>query len=557
MALEQGVPGQTLRVDEDREIAGWLKRLAESTASRGEWQASDGDQPSTWRELTGSESVFTSGDQTQAFELPASGNGQALEVIGIPLREPGFHVVELASPRLGAHCWATTGRAMWRAPHWSPTWRCTSSGGASPPGSGSRRSIPAGRRATLAYASAATVRADAVGGRDRRRRDRCGRQTLGEPHGDGGCNNWSPEPLMVSARSDGDMSFALSAGRTASARRISRCRSAGRASARTFLAHTVFDRTLLRAGETVSMKHFFRQHVSAGPAHPADQLRQPGRPSQPLIPSELVLTHAGSGQTYRMPVRSTPTGIAETSWPIPQDAKLGEYQVDLVQRRTRRRRPPLSGREVQRRAVSRADDAGGHSAARPPLVRPKDVTLDLFVSYLSGRRRRAGAGPAAHDGRAADPAFRDYPDFLFGGEDVRAGISDLDQRDDEAWWYALHFGYDRPGDGGAAAAARCRRSRSTERARRAPRSRLPAIDARAASSPSSSTKTRTASYSRRRRACPCGPHAQPRHTHRGLGRDARRSAFQGRRRRPARQAARGAGSRSTCSSATPTPTASG
>ena len=32
----------------------------------------------------------------------------------------------------------------------------------------------------------------------------------------------------------------------------------------TLRAHTVFDRTLLRAGETVSMKHFVRVETSAG-----------------------------------------------------------------------------------------------------------------------------------------------------------------------------------------------------------------------------------------------------------------------------------------------------
>src|SRR4030095_13588880 len=101
LVLEQGVPGQTLRVGRDRDIANWLRRVEAAMARRGGWTEADGDQPAVWRELTGFESVFTESDATSELSVPVAANGRAFEVIGIPLGEPGFYVVELASPRLG------------------------------------------------------------------------------------------------------------------------------------------------------------------------------------------------------------------------------------------------------------------------------------------------------------------------------------------------------------------------------------------------------------------------------------------------------------------------
>ncbi len=87
------------------------------------------------------------------------------------------------------------------------------------------------------------------------------------------------------------------------------------------VAHTVFDRTLFRAGETVSMKHLIRTQTRQGFGLP-DKL-----------PDTLVLTHVGSGQQFTQPIkwRKTPTGglSSESSFAIPQAAKLGVYQVTL------------------------------------------------------------------------------------------------------------------------------------------------------------------------------------------------------------------------------------
>ena len=78
---------------------------------------------------------------------------------------------------------------------------------------------------------------------------------------------------------------------------------------------------LLRAGETVSMKHFLRTETRQGLGLPANG------------PDKVVITHEGSGQQYSIPLqwRKTATGgfSAESQFAIPPAAKLGVYNVSL------------------------------------------------------------------------------------------------------------------------------------------------------------------------------------------------------------------------------------
>jgi len=78
------------------------------------------------------------------------------------------------------------------------------------------------------------------------------------------------------------------------------------------IARTVLDRSLLRAGETVHMKHILRRHTRDGFAVPA----------APTLPKAVVVRHAGSGQAYEKPLAWDGAGVAETQWSIPRDAKL-------------------------------------------------------------------------------------------------------------------------------------------------------------------------------------------------------------------------------------------
>lgn len=145
-------------------------------------------------------------------------------------------------------------------------------------------------------------------------------------------------------------------------------------------AHTVFDRTLLRAGETVSMKHLIRTETRQGFGVPEAR------------PDTLVITHTGSGQQFTQAItwRKTATGgqSAENTFAVPASAKLGIYQVTLK-----------SGDERERQFASgefrveefRLPVLEGRIAPqeKKALVNAQSVPTDLQVNYVSG-------GGAAH-----------------------------------------------------------------------------------------------------------------------------------------------------------------
>jgi uncharacterized protein YfaS (alpha-2-macroglobulin family) len=83
----------------------------------------------------------------------------------------------------------------------------------------------------------------------------------------------------------------------------------------------VFDRELLRRGETVSMKHFVRDETERGLAHTAPE----------HLPDTVVLTHVGSGQEVTIPLAwpGQPARSALSQWVIPRNAALGLYDVAL------------------------------------------------------------------------------------------------------------------------------------------------------------------------------------------------------------------------------------
>ncbi|WP_159917762.1 alpha-2-macroglobulin [Pantoea sp. 18069] len=187
------------------------------------------------------------------------------------------------------------------------------------------------------------------------------------------------------------------------------------------LAHTVFDRTLLRAGETLAMKHFLRQQNGAGLVLPAQR------------PGELRITHLGSGQSFRQPLHWRDTGSgglsAESRFPVPAGAKLGEYEVELREPQDSSSfRALTSGAfRVEEFRLPVFEGRVGPSDAKP-LVRAEKLPVQVQLNYLAG-------GPA--DGlpvrvsalvRAHSPSFPGYDDFRFNPPRTAA---DGAQSDDE------------------------------------------------------------------------------------------------------------------------------
>jgi alpha-2-macroglobulin len=144
-------------------------------------------------------------------------------------------------------------------------------------------------------------------------------------------------------------------------------------------AHTVLDRMLLRAGETVSMKHYMRNETSKGFGLPK------------ALPPTLVITHQGTGQNFEQPLswRSTATGgrSAENTWAVPPGAKLGVYEISLRNKEGGRSYGSGEFRVEEFRLP--VFEGRVHPSDKAALVQAKTVPLDVQINYVSG-------GPAAN-----------------------------------------------------------------------------------------------------------------------------------------------------------------
>lgn len=367
----------------------------------------------------GGKSVFSGTRRTpKEFKFPAPAGGRAFEVIGIPLENPGFYVVELASPRLGA---ALLGDVR---PYYVKTAVLVTNLSAH---------LKLGRESSLVWvttldkarpADGASVEVRDCGGKVhwKGKTDATGIARIAQalPPVDSlpGCFHGYDKKYFVTARTDDDLTFVFSDWKEGiEAWRFQLPNSSFR---EPHIVTTVFDRTLVRGGETIHMKHFFRRHQMNGFAF-VDRSR---------LPENAVVKHTGSNQKYEQPLTWDAQGIAETVWTVPQDAKLGLYQVEMVSppektddSRPRRYAPtPVSGTfrvEAYRLPTMRAV----LKPVQTPLVNATAVDVDIQLNYLAG----GGASDAPVKLRAlVQPrtvSFADYEGFSFITGNVKEGVT--------------------------------------------------------------------------------------------------------------------------------------
>jgi uncharacterized protein YfaS (alpha-2-macroglobulin family) len=226
-------------------------------------------------------------------------------------------------------------------------------------------------------------------------------KSLGDPQGSEDCRTWSPHPLFVLARKNGDFSFTQS-GWSQGIQPYQFAVPTGH-STQTGIYHTVLDRPLFRAGETVSMKHFVREHVLTGMVVPADAARV----------HAVTITHWGSGQHYTLTPKFGADGIGESRWTIPKEAKLGDYSIQIDGK--------ASGQfkvEEYRLPTMRASVNGPPK----PLVRATQAQLDLHVAYMSGGGASGLPVKVRTMVEAEQPTFKDYVDYQFGGQPLVEGV---------------------------------------------------------------------------------------------------------------------------------------
>lgn len=163
-------------------------------------------------------------------------------------------------------------------------------------------------------------------------------------------------------------------------------------------AHTVFDRTLLRVGETVSMKHWLRHETERGLAtFKADQQ-----------PDEVDITHVATGEVVTLPYARA------MRWAIPKAAKQGFYDVTLK----RKGGAQWSSGQFRVEAFKVPLVDARLSAPAGPQIAPRELSLGVQLTHLSG----GGLSTAASLNALLRPAyinFPDYSDYSFTPQDTR------------------------------------------------------------------------------------------------------------------------------------------
>jgi uncharacterized protein YfaS (alpha-2-macroglobulin family) len=412
-AITQQVKGKVQKVNlgEEERVIHWLRNVAMASREK---------------------SVFAGQAVGKEFKMPLPEGGKAFEVIGIPLEKPGFYVVELESRILGSHLLGKP------APMYVPTTALVTNLAAH---------LKWGRESSLVWVTALD-KASPVAGAAVSIRDCNGKRiwqgktdergvaliqgTLPSQDKQARCNgpvnyyeagtvlSGMNAGLFVFVRAGGDATFTHSSWEEGIEPWRFQLPAADYRGLDDVIAHTIFDRTLLRAGETVHMKHIFRIPTTEGFSLPGDKTRF----------DEIAIRHGGSGQEYRMPLSWRSNGSAETDWQIPEGARLGTYEVSLARKGDKTGAAALHTGSFQveefRIPLMKAVVQGPAEAP----VQPREVILDLSVSYLSG----GGAGrlPVKLRGeiRPRTVSFRGYDDFTFSGERLKEGTRKISQDDE-------------------------------------------------------------------------------------------------------------------------------
>ncbi len=410
----ENLKGRVFKVEagSDDKIIGWLQKVAV---------------------VKREDSVFKGKKETKDFSIPKPGGRKAFEVIGIPLKEPGFYVVEIESEILGG---ALLGK---KKPMYVPTVALVTNLSAH---------FKWGRETSLVWVTtldkAEPVKGASVLIRDCKgnliwngKTDKNGiakietklpsEQNLPQCNLDINYREASQaledigRGLFIFAKTSDDMTFVHSSWDRGIEPWRFNLPDGSYSGGEGLTAHTIFDRTLLRAGETIHMKHILRKGAINGFAQVPDKEK----------PDLMIIEHQGSDQKYRFPIKWHPNGAAEADWQIPKDVKLGIYNVILLRKgdednyskqlssgsfRVQEFRVPLMRGIIQ--------------FPSKPLIKPKEVEVDVSVSYLSG----GGASNLPVKLRSEVqprflPSFEGFEDFVFSNGRVKEGV--LKSRDSE------------------------------------------------------------------------------------------------------------------------------
>jgi hypothetical protein len=370
--LEQGVnaiAGAAARIEaDDARIADWVRRVYE--AQQDDIRDEGTEENPRQVNYTGTKALLAGAEGASRMRLALPGKGKEFEVVGVPLVKPGFYVVELASPELGR---VLLGRPATRyvnaaalvtdmAVHFK--W---------------------GRAASLAWvtsldkgkpvAGAAVRVTDSCTGKELAAgtTDKFGRLLvaggLPAPSTRSNCSNLGDDspPLMISARKSGDFSFTLT--NWGDGIRPYDFDLPYGWSEQEPVFHSILDRTLLRGGETIHMKHVYRTPTPSG-------FRSGGE-----LRGTLVLQHRGSPTSFELPLALDESGLGENEWSPPKGAPAGDYDIQVK-----------VGAEPRKAGTEDKDEAEDSPASRTLYTnqsfRVDEYRLPTMRASVSGPRSR-------------------------------------------------------------------------------------------------------------------------------------------------------------------------
>lgn len=401
--LEPGVDGTAaklrwVRLESDTDIQDWMKRLSDFEKLR--YAPRKDNKP---RDMRKERLLVANTPGLTEKTLPKPNGAQAFEVVGVPLPASGYYVLEAESRRLGQSLLGADQPMYVRATALVSNLAVHFKWGA---------------KNSLAWVTSLDkglpVDGATVAVRD------CKGKLIAQGRTDAKGMSLIPRgmpdprgaeydcPLFVSARTGDDLAFALSSwDEGIETWRFGLPEDWEQDDRR---AHSVLDRTLLRPGETVHMKHILREEQLFG-------LGYAGK-----LPQTLEIRHEGSDQKWYLALLWS-NGAAVSDWKIPSNAKRGDYALRLLDKKIDPK-ATLGALEWQP-----GMDSGRFTVAdyRVPLMKASlapvgdgqigvdTVAFDAAVGYLNG-----GAAknlPVKLRG-LLEPRyahFADYADYEFAG----------------------------------------------------------------------------------------------------------------------------------------------
>lgn len=325
------------------------------------------------------------GKKGVAFQIPKPGGERDFELIGIPLKEPGFHVVEIQSPKLGVAL--LDGPPMYVASAALVTNLSVH--------------LKKGRESSVVWVTTLD-RAQVVPGAEISITDGEGKLlSTGKTDGQGiyrapvdypcdwdEAERWGHScEIFAFAKLADDVSFVSSQWKKGIEEYRYNLQSEYlQAPWGPLSAHAVLDRAVIQTGETLHFKIFLRDRVSNGFAmYPAARTAK-----------RILIRHNGSGKVYSLPFQfDAKTSSAIGEFQIPKGANLGFYDISLSS--TDRKKADsdeggdyeylYGGVSVGNFVVEEYRLPLMESTVKvqgADLVRPKAIDVDLSANFLSG-----------------------------------------------------------------------------------------------------------------------------------------------------------------------------